>query len=154
MKFDFRRLSPALVTSLALIFFALLCASIGWTVLAWLVGLLGLALNVVGIAVIQVDDAPSSTSAASGANRAKVSGNKSAEVGPAGNAESAPAKSSVKSNPFADKAKNARAALRNSASRGARSGEGSTSTKAGGNPSTDAAAAAEEADAPRISKRF
>lgn len=154
MKFDFRRLSPALVTSLALIFFALLCASIGWTVFAWLVGLLGLALNVVGIAVVQVNDAPRSSSTVSGTNRATVSSNKSEAAGPAGSAESAPVQGSVKSNPFADKAKSARVALRNSASRGGRRGEGSTSTKAGGNPSTDAAAADDQADAPRITKRF
>ncbi|KAA9393312.1 hypothetical protein FCK90_13080 [Kocuria coralli] len=56
MKFDFRRLTPALVTSLALLFLALLCASVGWVVFGWIVGLLGLGLNIMAVAVTQIDD--------------------------------------------------------------------------------------------------
>ncbi|NKE10290.1 MULTISPECIES: hypothetical protein [Kocuria] len=170
MKFDFRRLTPALVTSLALIFFALLCASIGWTVFAWLVGLLGLALNVVGIAVVQIDDAAASSSAVAERNRGKVGGKQPAAVSASGHAEAAPAQGPVKSNPFADKAKNARAALRNSASRGGRSSQGSASTAAGGKDSgasrpVDSAAtdptdsdqsgdSVKVSDSPKITKRL
>lgn len=169
MKFDFRRLTPALVTSLALIFFALLCASIGWTVFAWLVGLLGLALNVVGIAVVQIDDA-SASSPASERNRGEPSGEQPVAGNPAGSADTAPAQGPVKTNPFADKAKSARAVLRNSASRRGRTGAGSTSTQAGSATSADSGSGdsatadpvpADQSenspkltDSPKITKRF
>ena len=54
MKYDFRRLTPAVLTSLGLIFLALLFVSFGWAVLGWILGLAGLALNVVAVAVIAV----------------------------------------------------------------------------------------------------
>ncbi|MDO5619034.1 hypothetical protein [Kocuria sp.] len=134
MKFDFRRLTPALVTSLALIFFALLCASIGWTVFAWLVGLAGLVLNVVGLAVVQIDDSQSPASGDSGES---------------------------KTGTFAHKTKNARAALRDSASRasGKDSGTGSASgaktasgskAPAGGKTAADS----QESQTPKVTKRF
>ena len=47
MKYDFRRLTPAVLTSLGLIFLALLFVSFGWAILGWILGLAGLALNVV-----------------------------------------------------------------------------------------------------------
>lgn len=58
MKFDFRRLSPAVLTSLGLLLLALILVSAGWGVLGWIAGLLGLGLNVVAVAVTEVDDAP------------------------------------------------------------------------------------------------
>ena len=64
MKYDFRRLTPAVLTSLGLIFLALLFVSFGWAVLGWILGLAGLALNVVAVAVIAVPD-----SAGDGARR-------------------------------------------------------------------------------------
>lgn len=67
MTFDFRRLTPALATSLALMFSALVCTSIGWTVVGWFIGLAGLTLNVVGVAVTQVND-PHDSSGAVGEN--------------------------------------------------------------------------------------
>lgn len=53
MKCDFRRLTPALVTSLALLFISLVCASFGWVVFAWVLGVVGLVLNVVGVTVVR-----------------------------------------------------------------------------------------------------
>ena len=62
MKYDFRRLTPAVLTSLGLIFLALLFVSFGWSVLGWILGLAGLALNVVAVAVIAVPDSAGDTS--------------------------------------------------------------------------------------------
>ena len=62
MKYDFRRLTPAVLTSLGLIFLALLFVSFGWAVLGWILGLAGLALNVVAVAVIAVPDSAGDTS--------------------------------------------------------------------------------------------
>ena len=56
MKFDFRRLTPAVLTSLGLILLALLLLSVGWAVLGWILGLAGLGLNVVAVAVTEVPD--------------------------------------------------------------------------------------------------
>lgn len=56
MKFDFRRLSPAVLTSLGLLFLALLFLALDWDVLGWILGLAGLALNVVAVAVTEVPD--------------------------------------------------------------------------------------------------
>lgn len=58
MKFDFRRLTPAVLTSLGLVLLALLFASFGWFVLAWVLGLAGIALNVTAVAVTEIDDRP------------------------------------------------------------------------------------------------
>ena len=58
MKFDFRRLTPAVLTSLGLVLLALLFASFGWFVLAWVLGLAGIALNITAVAVTEIDDRP------------------------------------------------------------------------------------------------
>lgn len=60
MKFDFQRLTPAVLTSLGLVFLAMLFVSFGWIALGWIVGLLGIGLNVVAVAVTAVPDASES----------------------------------------------------------------------------------------------
>lgn len=123
MKFDFRRLTPALVTSLALLFLALLCASIGWVILAWIVGLAGLALNVIAVAVVEID-VPMESSRTTNDRKARST------------------TTTVRSNPSEDRAKDARTALRDSAARTGRiSG-----------PAADSAASSKSASDARASK--
>lgn len=139
MKFDFRRLTPALVTSLALLFLALLCASIGWVILAWIVGLAGLALNVIAVAVVQID-VPMESSRTTNDRKAR------------------PTTTTVRSNPSEDRAKDARTALRDSAAR-----TGSTSTSVSSSTPTSFSASASTSSVtgdtaavgePKITKRF
>lgn len=120
MKFDFRRLTPALVTSLGLLFLALLCASIGWTVFAWVVGLLGLALNVVGVAVVQIDGSAGPDVTHGSARKPARQVSTGTDSSPAGADPAPEVGSGSKGSPLTEKARSARARLRDSASRSGR----------------------------------
>lgn len=60
MKFNFRRAkTPAYLTSLALIVIGLLLAVASVSVLAWIVMILGIALNVMAVSITQINEGPS-----------------------------------------------------------------------------------------------
>ena len=59
MKFDFQRVkTPAYLTSVALVVIGLLCAVGSLAVLAWILTILGIALNVVAVSITAIDDLP------------------------------------------------------------------------------------------------
>ena len=59
MKFDFQRVkTPAYLTSLALVVIGLLCAVGSLAVLAWILTILGIALNVMAVSITAIDDLP------------------------------------------------------------------------------------------------
>ncbi|MDO4917910.1 hypothetical protein [Kocuria sp.] len=60
MQFNFRRAkTPAYLTSLALVVLGLLFAVASVSVLAWLLTILGIALNVMAVSITGIDDSPS-----------------------------------------------------------------------------------------------
>lgn len=59
MKFDFQRVkTPAYLTSVALVVIGLLCAVGSLAVLAWILTILGIALNVMAVSITAIDDLP------------------------------------------------------------------------------------------------
>ena len=59
MKFDFQRVkTPAYLTSVALVVIGLLCAVGSLAVLAWILTILGIALNVMAVSITAIDDFP------------------------------------------------------------------------------------------------
>ncbi|MDN5631254.1 hypothetical protein RGB72_11035 [Glutamicibacter protophormiae] len=60
MKFNFRRAkTPAYLTSLALIVLGLIFAVASVGVLAWILTILGVALNVMAVSITAIDESPS-----------------------------------------------------------------------------------------------